>query len=370
MPSSSAAQHRWIEFLNHDPEARKRSGMSAGKVSEWAHADKGAPWKHAGGGGITGYDAGGGTDPNAGDGIGGVTPAQGANPLMQGMIQKYQAYPTEKLAELAGMMGASPQGQLIQKLLMQRRTMPQQNPAPQQQQQQRPQQQAPSNLQMPGIAPLGTQPQQQPAPYKRGGTVAKRDAGGPMGISGSEASPWWTRSEARGADSGLLHGSTPGRADSIETTAPPGSHVIPADVIAGLGEGNTMSGARVMQGIIDSGPYGTPLPRGGRGHSIPRPPTESRSMSGELKTGGPVPLYHSTPRDSDNGKPVGKGGGVHETPVDLSDGEFVIHPRDVIRFGDGDKERGHRILDKWIVAQRKKHIKTLKDLPGPVGMKK
>ena len=93
-------------------------------------------------------------------------------------------------------------------------------------------------------------------------------------------------------------------------------------------------------------------------------------MSGEMKTGGPVPLYHATPRDSDNGKPVGKGGGVRETPVDLSDGEFVIHPRDVIRFGGGDKERGHRILDKWIVAQRKKHIKTLKDLPGPVGMKK
>src|SRR6185437_13693679 len=171
-----------------------------------------------------------------------------------GMIQRYTSLPTEKLTELAARLGGTPQGQLIEQLLQQRRMMPSTEPAaPQAQQQQ-------------------VQPQAVPLPqvgqgFARGG-APKRDMGGMMGLS--TADPWWTRAEARG-DSGLLHGTTGGQADAVKTQAPPGSFVVPAEVVAGLGQGNTLAGARVMQTILSTGPHGMPLPRGDRGRGPPRP---------------------------------------------------------------------------------------------------
>jgi hypothetical protein len=276
-------------------------------------------------------DAGGATDPSMG-GIGGIQPTtQSQNPMIQGLIQRYASLPTEKLSELAGSMGGSPQGQIIQKLLMQRRMQPQNAPQPT------------------ASTPQAQMPQQMPmqaTPMKRGGGTPRRDMGGDMGLSPSQASPWWTRSEARGADSsgpalGFLHGSTPGRADDVQTTALAGSHIIPADVVAGLGEGNSLAGARKMQEIISTGPHGTSLPRGGGGRGPPRPPGEFRDS---------------------------KGGGIsaERTKVALSHGEFAVHPRDVLRFGHGDEKAGHDYWDKFIVEQRKKQIDKLKKLPGPV----
>lgn len=318
-------------------------GMAIATANKWAG-------HHAAGGGIMGYDDGGG--------IGGITPAQTANPLAASMVQRYQNLPTEKLSELASQMGGTPQGQLIQQLLMRRRVMPQQNPDPAQQQLQQPQQ---PQMQMQtgmGIAPPQIMQSQASAPYARGGTI-KRDMGGGM-PSGILNEP--ERIDAR-QDSGFLHGDTAGRADQIKTQAPPGAYVLPADVISGLGEGNSLAGARIMQEIINSGPYGTPLPRGARGHSIPRPPSEgevARSAAGTLfKAGGSIPIFNPKGR-------AGGGANTGSTPVDLSDGEFVVHPKDVDRFGHGDRERGHRFFDKWVVRKRAEHIKKLKGLPGPV----
>lgn len=270
--------------------------------------------------------------------------------MMQQMIQRYAQLPTEKLQELQARLGGTSQGQLVGRLLQQRRMMPQQT----QTQTQAPQQQASP---IPQPTPVQTQPTQ--SFRKGGGIVEKRDFGGSMGLS--EADPWWTRREATSADSGLLHGSTPGRADSVKTQAPPGSYIIPADVVAGLGEGNTLAGARVMQSILGSGPHGIPQARIGRGSGPPRPPAIPRQAQEELKTGGPVPVFKAKPRAG--------GGDVADrdkTPVDLSDGEFVVHPHDCIRIGGGDLKAGHRVLDKWVIEQRKKHIAKLKALPGPV----
>jgi hypothetical protein len=178
--------------------------------------------------------------------IGGTPPtAQTMNPLVQGMIQRYASLPTEKLAELQARLGGTQQGQLINRLLMQRRMMPAQNPDPQQQQQQM--QQAPQQ-------PI-PQPQGQ---FRHGGTI--------------------------------------------------------------------------------------PVPR----------------MTDGLKAGGSLPVFQAEQR---------KAGGVtgpNRTPVDLSDGEFVVSPEHVDRIGGGDRKRGHRILDKWVLEQRRKHIKKLQKLPPPV----
>ena len=319
----------------------KRSGdegMAIATANKWAGG-------HAGGGGIVPrYDDGGQIDPNAGTGIGGPTPPQGANPLMQNMIQRYSAYPTEKLAELSAQMGGTPQGQMIQRLLMQRRMTPTPQ-APQQQGQ---------GIVAPQAPTVGQA-------YARGGTV-KRDLGG--GVSLSDAMPYWARREQESSGgSGFLHGATPGQADQIKTQAPPGAYVIPAEVIAGLGQGNGLSGARIMQAFINSGPYGTPLPRSSsRGTGMPRPPSAQlvrESEEGKFKKGGTIPIFMPQARAS---------GGANRgsTPVDLSDGEFVVHPKDVDRFGFGDRDAGHRFFDKWVMRKHKQHIKALQAYRGPV----
>lgn len=312
-------------------------GMALAVANKWAEHHR-AP-----GGLVPHYDDGGATS----SATMAPTSAQTANPQVQGLLQRYASMPTEKLQELSAMMGGSQQGALIQRLLTQRRMMPQTDPAAQQAQQ-------------PMQAPQQTPQQAQPgASYKRGGAM-KRDMGGAM-MSMSMAEPWWTRSEARQSDSGFLHGTTPGQADQIKTAAPGGSYVVPAEVVAGLGEGNSLAGARVMSAILGSGPYGTQLPRGSARSGLPRPPPPARNSEGpELKTGGPVPIFAAKER---------KAGGVTgpgHTPVDLSDGEYVIGPEDVARIGGGDPKAGIRILDKWVMQQHQRHVAKLKKYKGPV----
>lgn len=305
MPSTSAAQHRWIEWLRHDPAALHKSGMSQAKADEWAKADTGSPWKHR--------DDGGAVDP--GGGIGGVAPnAQNQNPIVQGQIQQYASLPTEKLQEIAARLGGSPQGAMVQRIISQRHAMP------------------------------------QAAPLARGGTV-RRAIGG-----GMTAMPSWTKLEARGENSsGFLHGTTPGRADSVQTAAPPGAYVIPADVIAGLGEGNSLAGARVADQIFGSGPHGITQARSSPKLSAPRPPPAFRES---IARGGPVKIFPE--------KEMARGGSADATPVKLSHGEYVVGTHHVLRLGQGDLKTGHRILDKWVETQRKKQIEKLKSLPGPV----
>jgi hypothetical protein len=51
--------------------------------------------------------------------------------------------------------------------------------------------------------------------------------------------------------------------------------------------------------------------------------------------------------------------------VIVAGGEYSIHPKDVLRLGEGDMKRGHRILDEFVLRSRKELIDTLKKLPGP-----
>jgi hypothetical protein len=128
--------------------------------------------------------------------------------------------------------------------------------------------------------------------------------------------------ESGGIAGGFLSGATPGRADALRTSAPGGSYVIPADVVSGIGQGNSAAGARFLKEAFSSGPWGTPL----------------------RAAGGSVPAV----------------------PVMLSDGEYVVSPEDVARLGGGSMKKGHQVLDHFVESQRKKHIKKLKALPGPV----
>lgn len=117
------------------------------------------------------------------------------------------------------------------------------------------------------------------------------------GMSSSEESPWWARSEEREATDrhGLLASPIAGRTDHLAISPASGSYVIPADVVSGLGEGNTLAGANVMQRILETGPHGTPLPRAGRGMAPPKaPPAYHEGMGDDGMAAGGSVLHRAT----------------------------------------------------------------------------
>ena len=70
--------------------------------------------------------------------------------------------------------------------------------------------------------------------------------------------------------------------------------------------------------------------------------------------------------------PAARGGGRHDghigtpTPVHLAGGELVIPPGNLMQVVHPDLKVAHKIMDKWVIQERKKLRKTLAKLPGPV----
>ena len=200
-------------------------------------------------------------------------------------------------------------------------------------------------------------------PRKSGGHVPQFAAGGFP--DSSEASPWYAREEGR-ADQlhvgGLFGGSAPGRADTLPRDVPVDLHIIPSDVVAAVGQGNTLSGGNILSGMFHSLPYGI---SGSGGHGAPqlRAPAAPRPMAPE-STGGR--------KTGDGGKTV---------PIAASSGEFNVNPAGVYRTGlkaaQGMKldpvkltprkvmDLGHDVIDKFILHVRAKEIKDAKKRAPP-----
>jgi len=104
-----------------------------------------------------------------------------------------------------------------------------------------------------------------------------------------------------------------GRHDEHPIDVPSESFVLPADVVSALGEGNTLAGMKAVEKRF--------------GRSAPS---------------------------------LAKG-----VPIIAAGGEVVLTPEQVAREGGGDIKKGHERLRQFVVDVRKKHIKTLKSLPGP-----
>jgi hypothetical protein len=70
-----------------------------------------------------------------------------------------------------------------------------------------------------------------------------------------------------------------------------------------------------------------------------------------------------------------------DVPIQAADGEIIVHPDDVMRFGEAfmpeGKGRtpqamlkyGHAVLDEFVKARRGMTIQETKELPGPVNSK-
>lgn len=163
-------------------------------------------------------------------------------------------------------------------------------------------------------------------------------------MGGIASPPWFARNEARSlaGHTGPILSAVGGRTDHHAMHVPSGSYVLPADHVSSIGQGNTGNGMAILGRMFGTSPYGGGSPMGIKhGSGAPRPPRAFSDKGGA--------------RGDHIGQP---------TPIYAAGGEFVVPPESIIRRY-GSLEAGHKILDKWVVSNRKKHIETLKKLPGP-----
>lgn len=120
---------------------------------------------------------------------------------------------------------------------------------------------------------------------------------------------------------GLIDSEVPGRTDKHPMGVAPGSYVIPADIVSGIGEGNTKAGADAFNKMFKLGPYGT--------------------------------------------SKFADGGSVEPVDIVAAGGEIVVPPDRVKEIGGGDIDHGHNVLDAMVKRVRAKTIKQLRSLPGP-----
>lgn len=158
------------------------------------------------------------------------------------------------------------------------------------------------------------------------------------------------RSEDRNLMRGPVMSSVPGRTDAHKGAVPSGSYVIPADVVSARGQGNTMAGMNILQRVFKMGPYGTGAGGMRPGRTMPRPMAAPKMQNIMASRGGSHGDHHV-------GRPV---------PVDVAGGELIVPPENLMQVVHPNLDTAHEIMDKWVVKERKKHIKTLGKLPGPV----
>jgi hypothetical protein len=122
--------------------------------------------------------------------------------------------------------------------------------------------------------------------------------------------------------SGLVPGNTPGRADAIQTQVPQGAYVIPADVVSGVGQGNTQAGGKRITEML--GAQFKPQAQG-----------------------------------------FANGGRVQMANVRQSGGEYVVHPMHCAHLGGGDVKAGHRELDTMCANVRQAVARHARNAPPP-----
>ena len=166
--------------------------------------------------------------------------------------------------------------------------------------------------------------------------------------SAGEMGGFGVRAEARGMDhpSGLVMSPIGGRSDHIPLNLPSGSYVMPADVISGMGQGNTLSGGHAFDSMIHGGPFGTKLPMPKLGGTMPKP--------------GSMPKMLGAQHFSRGGRTRGR------IPVIVAGGERIVSPEEVMALSGGDIDKGHKLLDRFVVEARKHIIRHTAKLPGPV----
>ena len=314
-------------------------------------------------GGVAGYDAGGGVNPvnaviaalNAGSGAGGAPPAAigstpAANPAATPTTTT--ATPTNQVnSGLNPATGVAPAGTPTMGLQVQN-TAPTASVAT-------PSGVAPATgIAQPTTPAPGTTTPNNPIakPLMAQGGALHRASGGFNMQKGPNLNPSWEeKQESRNMmHAGPVLSSVPGRTDRHNLMVPSSSYVVPADVVSGRGQGNTLAGANFFQQAFHMGPYGSGASMGIKhGMGAPRPPKPMGMMHSGGGKGG----------DNKIGTPV---------QVVVAGGEVIIPPDKLMEGLHGllgympkDIKHAHRLMDAWMIHERKNLRKTLAKLPGP-----
>lgn len=212
----------------------------------------------------------------------------------------------------------------------------------------------------------------------------------------------------------LIQSATPGRTDRIRMGAKPGSFVIPADVVSGMGQGNTTAGAKVFGEIIKNGPYGQKIKPMAAGHmpkmgsmkppsmgamphldKMSAPHLSAPHLPAPPKAMAPTPIAGLGGSTSSTGRSMkqerflhaeGEGGGMAEggstiadlnnqysqqqdelTPIVVAGGEAILDPEVIAAYGGGDMEVGKKIWVDAVKNMRKQILAHTAKLPGPIG---
>lgn len=238
---------------------------------------------------------------------------------------------------------------------------------------------APVNAPLQTAAPSGAPVTQAPAPavtpllpaqpfflsggggWAQGGGIPRRAMGG-MGVAPTpEQMGMYASRRGMGElyhAGGFLNSPVAGRTDHLPLAVPADSHVIPADVVSGIGQGNSLNGAAQLDQMFHSGPWGVKALASKAPSAMPR--------ASHLATGG-TPFVQAS-----RAKPE------RITSILAAGGEYVVRPEAVAEMGrrakglqhasggKSDLAAGHDAIDQFILRARKKTIETTRKLPGPV----
>jgi hypothetical protein len=173
--------------------------------------------------------------------------------------------------------------------------------------------------------------------------VAGYDKGGAATDSAPSAPAPPVRRE-RYHPGGFLPSRVAGRTDQLPLAVPIDSHVIPADVVSGTGEGNSLNGAGLLDRLFHHGPWG-----------------QRAAKTGSAGRASPA---------LDAAEPT--------TSILAAGGEYVVRPEAVARLGEAakrlepqrhrgksDTDAGHDVIDDFILDARKHAIAATRKLPGP-----
>jgi len=172
----------------------------------------------------------------------------------------------------------------------------------------------------------------------------------PMAMPNLSGFPGEGAGQPRNVFSGPINTAVPGRTDRHHMNVKNGSYVIPAEVVSGIGQGNTAAGHNAINALFPK----TKL-HAGHAPKMGGVPHQAKAMMHQMHM----------PRMA---MPSAHGGAAEDDPehpeIVAAGGEHVLTPEQVIaRYGD--LEKGHDILDKLMVMLHEQHIKDLKKYPGP-----
>jgi len=190
-----------------------------------------------------------------------------------------------------------------------------------------------------------------PADFARADAALQRIRGAGQYASGGSVDRAMRLAQTKEPEchSGIINMAVGGRTDHIPMHVLANSYVLPADIVSGLGEGNTLAGTEILNRMFKMGPYGT---EPAQHRASPKFPQAER-MSSQYEP----PKYSK------------RGGAISEekkaVPIIAAGGEYVVPPEVVKMLGEGSEDAGHEYLDNFVKYVRDHVAKTLKNLPGP-----